>query len=67
MKIKEILSDSLKYPISDWKKFLIFGIFSVLGGININYYFSILSTTNVTIPLLEIINFIFIILIIGIF
>lgn len=35
MKVGEIVKDSIKYPFSDWKKFLIFGIFVVLNTLNI--------------------------------
>jgi hypothetical protein len=32
MDITGIIKDSLKYPLSDWKKILILGIFTVIGG-----------------------------------
>lgn len=35
MNIGEIIKDSLKYPFSDWKKFLILGIFMVLNTLNV--------------------------------
>jgi hypothetical protein len=33
MSMGEIVKDSLRYPFSDWKKFLIFGIISLIAVI----------------------------------
>ncbi len=32
MKVSEIVKDSLRYPFSDWKKILIFGIIILIGN-----------------------------------
>ena len=43
MNITEIVKDSLKYPVSDWKKIITLGIFIVIGGLS-----SILNLLNIT-------------------
>lgn len=63
MNIKQIVRDSLRYPLLDWKKFLFFGILIVISETSVNYFTSILS--NVSIPLLVVINFILILLVDG--
>jgi len=61
MKISEILKDSLRYPFSDWKKFLILGIVVLLGSISsITRIYVPVNTTNLFLTLvLGIIGFIF--------
>ncbi len=44
MNITEIVKDSLKYPVSDWKKIIILGILIVIGGLSSLLNF--LSITN---------------------
>ena len=61
MKIGEIVKDSLRYPFSDWKKFLILGIVVLLGSISsITRIYVPVNTTNLFLTLvLGIIGFIF--------
>lgn len=33
MKIREIIKDALKYPLTDWKKIVILGIITYFSGI----------------------------------
>ena len=57
MAIKEIVNDSLKYPLSDWKKILILGIIIFATGITQNFEYW--GVTNVAdIWLLSIVGFI---------
>lgn len=63
MNIKQIVRDSLRYPLLDWKKFLFFGILIVISETSLNYFTNILS--NISIPLLVVINFILIVLVDG--
>jgi hypothetical protein len=49
MNIKGILKDSLRYPFSDWKKILIFGIIILISNLsNTTHFNSLISTTDVT-------------------
>jgi len=43
MNITELVKDSLKYPVSDWKKIIVLGIFIVIGGIS-----SLLNLIDIT-------------------
>jgi hypothetical protein len=55
MKIGEIIKDSLRYPFSDWKKFLIFGILVMISNID----FSLSKFNNSFIYLLAILGTVF--------
>jgi hypothetical protein len=43
MNITELVKDSMKYPVSDWKKIIVLGIFIVIGGIS-----SLLNLIDIT-------------------
>ncbi len=43
MNVTELIKDSLKYPISDWKKIIVLGIIIVIGGLS-----SLLNLIGVT-------------------
>ena len=43
MNVTELIKDSLKYPVSDWKKIIILGIIIVIGGLS-----SVLNMIGVT-------------------
>jgi hypothetical protein len=63
MNIKEIVKDSLRYPFSDWKKILIFGIVLLIGNISeIAGSNSLIITTNVAVTCLGIISFLVLLL-----
>lgn len=57
MNVGEIIKDSLKYPFSDWKKFLIFGIIIVFA--NIYFDLAFLTQNYVLLFVLGVIGFIF--------
>lgn len=60
MNIKKIIVEALKYPFSDWKKILIFGIIIVISSIHtISGGIELLSTNIVVFYLLGSIAFIF--------
>lgn len=66
MNISEIVKDAVKYPFSDWKKILIFGIIILFGDMSFiirsqNY----ISITNGIIFFLGIISFLIILLVKG--
>jgi hypothetical protein len=66
MKINEIVRDSLRYPFSDWKKFLVFGIILVISSLNVYYFRSIIPLSlNVVIGISAIFGFIMEFLILG--
>lgn len=54
MNITEIVKDSLKYPVSDWKKIIVLGIFIVIGGIS-----SLLNLIDIT-------NYVIVLIFVGI-
>ena len=43
MNVTELIKDSLKYPVSDWKKIIVLGIIIVIGGLS-----SLLNLIGVT-------------------
>ena len=59
MNISEIFSDSFKYPVSDIKKFAIFGIV-VLATLNVS-----IANSSVLQIILNVVSFVAIILILG--
>ncbi|ADZ09706.1 hypothetical protein Metbo_1470 [Methanobacterium lacus] len=63
MKIGEIVKDSLKYPFSDWKKFLIFGILVMFNSLNA--IFQSLGMDRLLISMLGIIGLLFGVLVFG--
>ena len=54
MNITELIKDSLKYPVSDWKKIIVLGIFIVIGGIS-----SLLNLIDIT-------NYVIVLIFVGI-
>ena len=60
MNISEIFSDSFKYPVSDIKKFAIFGIVVVLATLNVS-----IANSSVLQIILNVVSFVAIILILG--
>jgi len=54
MNITELIKDSLKYPVSDWKKIIVLGIFIVIGGIS-----SLLNLIHIT-------NYVIVLIFVGI-
>ena len=60
MNISEIFSDSFKYPVSDIKKFAIFGIVVVLATLNVS-----IDNSSVLQIILNVVSFVAIILILG--
>ena len=52
MNITETIKDSLKYPLSDWKKIIILGILIVISGLS--YPLALLGITNYSIILLSV-------------
>jgi hypothetical protein len=63
MKIGEIVKDSLKYPLSDWKKFLILGIFVVFNSLN--FILQSFGVDRLLISMLSIVGLLFGVLIFG--
>jgi hypothetical protein len=63
MKIGEIVKDSLKYPLSDWKKFLILGIFVVFNSLN--FILQSLGVDKLLISMLSIVGLLFGVLVFG--
>ena len=51
MNVTELIKDSLKYPISDWKKIVLLGIIIVIGGLSSLLNF--LGVTNYVIILIS--------------
>ena len=60
MNISEIFSDSFKYPVSDIRKFAIFGIVVVLATLNVS-----IANSSVLQIILNVVSFVAIILILG--
>jgi Protein of unknown function (DUF4013) len=50
MNVTELIKDSLKYPISDWKKIIVLGIIIVIGGLS--SLLNLLGVTNYVIILI---------------
>ena len=63
MNINEIIGDALRYPLSDWKKILILGIFIVLMGLS--SIFQYLGFKNIELTLLSLITLIIFLLVSG--
>ncbi len=63
MDVGEIIKDSLKYPFSDWKKFLMFGVMILFA--NIFFEFVLLIPNIVLFGVLGVIGFIFGLFVIG--
>ena len=56
MDINEIISDSIKYPFTDWKKILILGILTVITGLN--SIFQSLGFKNIGLTLFSLLAFV---------
>lgn len=59
MNIGEIIKDSLRYPFSDWKKILIFGILVLISNIHEIHTIVTLSNIGAILYLLSILGFVF--------
>jgi hypothetical protein len=44
MNVTELIKDSLKYPVSDWKKIIVLGIILVIGGLS--SFLNLIGVTN---------------------
>jgi hypothetical protein len=66
MNIKEILKDSVRYPLSDWKKILLLGIIFVIGNLSNTAESNSLVIINITVTFfLGIISFLILLLAVG--
>jgi hypothetical protein len=68
MDIKEIVQNSLSYPFSDWKRFLVLGVLIVITYLDIRDPFLEwipLSTTNIAMGLSIIIQFVIVLIVTG--